>query len=322
MQKFLNFSKNILLIIISSIFIIIVCELFLRLKHSIIPNYDIEMWKYSKNLKVKSENKKIGHIHIPNREAVLQKVKISINNIGIRGDDIDLNNLDIYEKKIMFIGSSMLLGWGVDEQNIFTSILKKKSLNDKKNWLILNAGVGNYNTQRYIENYFENLSNIKIDNLIIAYFINDTEILLPNNSNFFERNTHLGVLVWKFISSKKNIFKDENVVDYYKRIYDDDYEGFKIAKNELRRLNEYCKVQKIKCQIILIPHVLEINPYKFKFINKKIIDFSSKIGLEYYDFLSDLQKFDKKKLMNDYNDRHINSFSHNIIGEKLYEILN
>lgn len=322
MQKFLNLSKNILLIIISSIFIIIVCELFLRLKHSIIPNYDIEMWKYSKNLKVKSENKKIGHIHIPNKEAVLQKVKISINNIGMRGDDIDLNNLDIYEKKIMFIGSSMLLGWGVDEQNIFTSILKKKSLNDKKNWLILNAGVGNYNTQRYIENYFENLSNIKIDNLLIAYFINDTEILLPNNSNFFERNTHLGVLVWKYINSKKNIFQNENVVDYYKHIYEDDYEGFKVAKNELKKLKKHCVINYIKCQIILIPHVLDINPYKFKFINEKIIKFSNNIGLDVYDFLNDLQKYENKKLMNDYNDRHINAFSHKIIGEKLYEILN
>ena len=148
------------------------------------------MWKYSKKLKVKSENKKIGHTHIPNKEAVLQKVNISINNIGIRGESIDLNNLEIYEKKIMFIGSSMLLGWGVDEQKTFTSVLKKKSLNNKKNWLILNGGVGNYNTQRYVENYFENFSDIKIDNLVVAYFINDTEILLPNNPNFFEGFTN------------------------------------------------------------------------------------------------------------------------------------
>jgi len=322
MQKILNFSKNILLIIISSIFIIVVCELFLRLKHSIIPNYDIEMWKYSKKLKVKSENKKIGHIHIPNKEAILQKVKIRINNIGIRGDDIDLNNLGIYEKKIIFIGSSMLLGWGVDEQKIFTSVLKKKSLNDKKDWLILNGGIGNYNTQRYVENYFENFANIKIDNLVVAYFINDTEILLPNNSNFFERNTHLGVLVWKFINSKKDIFQNKNVVDYYKRIYDDDYEGFQVAKKELRKLNKYCVVKNIKCQIILIPHVLDIKPYKFNFINEKITSFSNSIGLEVYDFLADLQKYENKKLMNDYNDRHINAFSHKIIGEKLYEILN
>ena len=322
MQKFLSFSKNILLIIISSIFIIIVCELFLRLKHSIIPNYDIEMWKYSKKLKVKSENKKIGHTHIPNKEAVLQKVNISINNIGIRGESIDLNNLEIYEKKIMFIGSSMLLGWGVDEQKTFTSVLKKKSLNNKKNWLILNGGVGNYNTQRYVENYFENFSDIKIDNLVVAYFINDTEILLPNNPNFFERNTHLGVLVWKFINSKKDIFQNKNVVDYYKSIYEDDYEGFKVAKKELSRLKNHCDLRDIKCQIILIPHVLEIKPYKFKFINEKIINFSKSMGLDVYDFLTDLQKYENKKLMNDYNDRHINAFSHKIIGEKLYEILN
>lgn len=322
MSDIINLIKNFLIILISSIVILVFCELFLRAKHSIIPNYDIEMWKYSKLLKTKSKNPMIGHVHIPNKKAILQKQEIKINNIGQRGKDLDINKLDEYDRKIMFIGSSMLLGWGVEYEKIFTSIIKKKADNDNKNWLILNGGVGNYNTTRYVENYLENWSEIEIDDLIVAYFVNDTEMLKQQNPNFFEKHTHLGVLIWKFINSQKNIFKNENVINYYKAIYEDDFEGFNLAKNELKKLNSHCIMKNIKCRIILIPDVFNIKPYEFKFINEKIINFSKKNNIEYYDLLDDLQKYEDTKLMNDYNDRHINAFSHNIIGEKLYEILN
>lgn len=322
MSDMINLIKNFLIILISSIVILVLCELFLRAKHYIIPNYDIEMWKYSKLLKSKSKNPTIGHIHVPNKKAILQKKEIRINNIGQRGKDLDINKLDIYDRKIMFIGSSMLLGWGVEEEKIFTSIIKKKAEIDNRKWLVMNGGIGNYNTTRYVENYLENWSEIEIDDLIVAYFINDTEILKQQNPNFFEKHTHIGVLIWKFINSQKNLLKNENVIDYYKNIYEDDFEGFNIAKNELKKLNFHCVIKNIKCRIILIPHVLNIKPYQFKFINEKIINFSKNNDIEYYDLLHDLQKYENTKLMNDYNDRHINAFSHNVIGERLYEILN
>jgi hypothetical protein len=62
-SKITNFFRIIILIFFSLFISLIICESILRIKHSIIPNYDIEMWKYAKLLKVKSENEKIGHIH-------------------------------------------------------------------------------------------------------------------------------------------------------------------------------------------------------------------------------------------------------------------
>ena len=65
-----------LLIIISVIFTFFLCEIILRIKHSIIPNYDIEMWKYAKELKVSVSDKSIGHVHRPNKSGIFQKVEI------------------------------------------------------------------------------------------------------------------------------------------------------------------------------------------------------------------------------------------------------
>ena len=48
MSFFSNILKNILLITISTLIVISICEMFLRLKHSIIPNYDIDVEIFKK----------------------------------------------------------------------------------------------------------------------------------------------------------------------------------------------------------------------------------------------------------------------------------
>ena len=54
MKLIKNIIINFFFIIISVLITLIFCESVLRFKHSIIPNYDIEMWKYAKKLKIKT----------------------------------------------------------------------------------------------------------------------------------------------------------------------------------------------------------------------------------------------------------------------------
>ena len=49
-----------------------VLEVALRVKNSSMRNYDIEMWRYAKELKVRSQNPALGHVHLKNKSALLQ----------------------------------------------------------------------------------------------------------------------------------------------------------------------------------------------------------------------------------------------------------
>ena len=64
----------------------------------------------------------------------------------------------------MVLGSSIALGWGVDNDKTFVNFLNKESKKNNKDWIFINGGVGNYNTERYINNYLETflLENIHI----------------------------------------------------------------------------------------------------------------------------------------------------------------
>ena len=142
------------------------------------------MWKYAKQLKQKDFNPKIGHTHIQNKSAILQKVEIKINNYGQRDINLDNKILKKYERRFLILGSSITLGWGVPQEETFSNILNEISKSEKKNWIFINGGVGNYNTERYVNNYLKNWKELDFTDIIIHFFVNDTETIKTNKTNF------------------------------------------------------------------------------------------------------------------------------------------
>lgn len=313
-----NFLLYIILLAISIVFAFIFCEVILRVKHSLVPNYDIEMWKYAKELKKQVEDKNIGHVHRENKSGIFQGVNIKINNFGQR--DVDYNNdyLNKFEKKFLIIGSSITLGWGVDKEKTFSHMLNIYAINEKKNWLFINGGIGNYNSQRYVNNYLKNWSNLSFNHIIINYFVNDAEIKENKKTNLFIKYTHTGVVLWKLFKSFDPSLKKENISSYYEKIYADNYKGFVIARSEIAKLNEYCKANKIKCILVNIPDIHQLNPYKLNFINKKIENFAKDIDIQYIDLLPVLKDLDEKKLRNNFQDSHPNALAHELIAKEIF----
>lgn len=312
---------NSTIVLISSLVTIIFIEGFLILKNRLIINYDIEMWRYSKLLKEKVKNPKINHIHKKNNTAILQKTKIRINNLGMRGDDINLENLDIYNDKVMILGSSIALGWGVEQDKIFTEVLKKKLYEEKNQKVIFfNTGTGNYNSQRYINSYFEYYSAIPKDKILILFFVNDTEILSNNYGNFFTRNFHLGVLFWKYIQTFNDNLMKKTLREYYEEKYHKDYLGFKITLKNLEKLSNHCRDNNLECTIVMTPDIHNLKNYELKFIHTKMRKISKDLGFQYLDLLDEFIGIDSKSIWNEYNDPHPNARGHEIMANGIFKI--
>ena len=78
------------------------------------------MWKYAKELKQKVANDKINHVHVPNKEAILQKVKVKINQYGQRDINFNEEDLLINDRRFLILGSSVAMGWGVKNEKTFS----------------------------------------------------------------------------------------------------------------------------------------------------------------------------------------------------------
>ena len=322
MLKIKKLLRSTLIVFISLIVGLLICETILRVKHKFIINYDIEMWKYAKELKTKVKNKKINHVHVKNKSAILQNTEIKINKYGQRDIDYDNSMLSNFDRSFLIIGSSVAMGWGVESDKVFSNRLNKKSLKNNKNWIFINGGVGNYNTERYVNNYFENWKELEFTDIIIHFFVNDTEIIKPSKVSFFTNHFHLGVIVWKLLNSYVSAFNPEKVEKYYLDRYEENYEGFIIAKKELLKLSEHCKKNSINCHIILMPDIHKLNPYKLNFINQKMQKTAAKLEFQFHDLLSIFEGKDEKKVWNKYGDPHPNDYANSLMSENIFLYLN
>ena len=321
MLKLKTYIHTIFAILFSTIIALIFCEIVLRAKHHFIPHYDIEMGKYAKTLKVKVPNKKINHVHKKNGSAVLQKVLITTNNYGQRNEEINNKILEDYDRKFLVIGSSITLGWGVEQSKTFSSRLNDISKENNKNWIFINGGIGNYNTERYVNNYFENWINLEVTDIIINFFVNDTESLVNKNTNFFLKNSHFAVVVWKLINSYKSNLSKENLVSYYEKLYEENFIGYQTAKENLIKLNKYCKIKKINCYLVNMPDIHQLKPYKLNFINKKISSLSKNLDFSFLDLFTTFSNVEENKVWNKYQDPHPNNIGHNLIANEIYMYL-
>ena len=139
--------------------------------------------------------------------------------------------------------------------------------------------------------------------------------------HIFTQHTHLGVVTWRLFNSYKASLKKENIIEYYKKKYDDNYSGFQVAKVELANLKKHCDIKKINCMVVLMPDIHKLSPYNLPFINQKISSLSKELKMPYLDLLPAFQNIEENTLWNKYQDPHPNSYGHKIIAEEIYTYL-
>ena len=90
------------------------------------------------------------------------------------------------EYRIIYLGSSITMGWGVPFDSVFTSLLEEKMNKNNNNiyYNIINAGIGNYNTEMESIYLDMNIASLHPDQVFLHYFINDAEILNQSENHY------------------------------------------------------------------------------------------------------------------------------------------
>ncbi len=89
------------------------------------------------------------------------------NSLGLRGDEISKMK---YQPRIVSLGNSCTFGWGVTEEEMFTSLLEE--LLDNK-YEVINAGVPGYTSFQGKIFYESNLAEFQPDFLLVLFAWND-----------------------------------------------------------------------------------------------------------------------------------------------------
>jgi len=305
----------IFLIILSVGFIL--GEVQLRIKNADQKNYSVEMWRYFKLLTRPSENADLGIEHVPGEKATLENVEIRINSLGLRGDEPDLN--DHQRKRVLFLGSSQTLGWGVEESKTMTGWLSK-SLGDK--FQFLNVGVANYNARRYVALLDFKLRKLEPDYVVVHYFVNDAEDIKGNSRNFILRHSQLALLMHQVYSQLKNrISGRKSVTEFYHGIYEEGSSERNQMEKAMARLNQLAKEDHFKVILAMTPESHRIDPYPYDYIHTILKDIAEKYHWDYVDLKEPLSKVELEKLWVMPSDPHYNQLGHKIMAEAIQPYL-
>jgi lysophospholipase L1-like esterase len=291
----------------------------LRLKNNGMKNYDIEMWRYARELKAPSSRPELGHDHIQNTSAVLQSVQIRINEWKLRGGPVVPRNQ--VDRRILFLGGSITLGWGVAEEQTITSYVEA-ALRDKGELVdVLNGGVGNYNAERYVQRFFSELEELKPTDIVVQYFLRDAEKLDPSAGNWFLRNSELAVTMWIAANRLLNRSDEKSLIDHYKQVYSIDQPGFIEMKHQLLQLAAYATANNIRIFLAMTPDVHNLTDYPFGFIHEEMRKIAEADGYTYVDLLPALGKLEPKDIWAMPGDPHPNALGQKLMAEALLPIL-
>lgn len=308
-----------ILVAVSALFAVGAAEVILRVKNSSMTNYDIEMWRYSKELKVQSPDPALAFHHVTNREAMLQQVTIRLNEYGLRG--APLEPLKPGDRRILLLGGSITLGWGVPEDRTVAARLQNMLRSAGQPAQVLNGGIGNYNAERYVTRFFKELAGLQPTDIVIQYFLRDAEDLSPGGGNFFLRNSQLAVTLWIAYHRLFDRSGEETLVDHYRRVYDPSQPGFITMQAQLKKLAQYANERGIRLYFEMIPDVHNLVDYKFGFIHDRMRDIAKADGYTYVDLLPAMRGLRPQELWAMPGDPHPNALGHDLMAKALAPLM-
>jgi lysophospholipase L1-like esterase len=292
--------------------------------------YNIEMVKYAKTLKKPDPSGEVSHVHVPNRSAHLMGVDVALNSLGHRGRDLTPKQPGL--KRMLVLGSSVTMGWGVPAEKVVTAVVEEK-LNAAKpfgpeiSFETANAGIGNYNTYFQYKLFQKQYSVVKPDIVVIQYFISDVEPRSMGRNSWLLKHSFLAdylfdrysLLQFTLGSEKKDLFS------YYADFYKDDNEAWKKTQQCLAEIRQVTRTDGVPFIIMLIPDIHDVSqnsPYRDLYTKMEAV--FNKLEIPTINTFDAFQKEagnDVSRLWIQSDDPHPNAKGHALMADALYGYL-
>src|SRR5215470_515460 len=216
-----------------------VCEVSVRLFVDNGMNFNLEMWKYARDVKQCSADPLIGHEHRPFAAAHLMGVDVKTNAIGHRDYEYPVARQPGVPR-IMMLGDSFIEGWGVPFDETITKRLERMFTESGRKVEVMNTGVGNYGSVQEVEAFMVRDAKFKPDIVVLNFdFRGAIPVPKYEYDNWLGRHSEGVVFLMAGLDSMFRTAGAGNEWDKsYLRLFDQP--GWQDAKAAIKRLAEYC----------------------------------------------------------------------------------
>ncbi|MBI3196093.1 MAG: SGNH/GDSL hydrolase family protein, partial [Rhodospirillales bacterium] len=274
--------------------------------------YELEMWKYAREVKVRDPRPDFGHRHRTNARAELMGVTVRTNRFGARSADI-ADKAAPGVARIAFVGDSTTLGWGVAEQEAFAHQVIAQLTAAGRKVEGFNLGIGNYNTSQELALFREVGARLEPDIIVLSYFINDAEPM-PNYPVYHwavtrwldEHSAAWVVLNYRLDSLARQFGEAPDWKRYYRDLYATNAEGWVRTQKALAGFAETAHKLGARLVVFNIPELRELKPYPFDDVTAKVRKVVESSGVPFIDLLPGVETLEPSSLWVTVPDPHPN----------------
>lgn len=305
------FLKNSLLLFSVSILCLLSLEAFTRTVLDDGTVYELEMWKYARQIKVRDYRQDIGHRHRPDAEAPLMGVVVRTNSFGFRGGAIP-EKAAAGVARVAFVGDSITLGWGVAEQETFANQILTTLAQQGRKVDGFNLGVGNLNTAQELALFRDAGERMRPDIIVLGFTINDAEPMPRYTSaNWLSRHSAAWVVFgYRFDSLLRQLGYAPDWKHYYRRLFQPDSAGWTDAQHALAQFADEAEALRSQLIVAKIPELRELKPYPFADISATVQAAVENEGALFVDLLPTVENLEPSSLWVTAPDPHPNGRAH------------
>jgi lysophospholipase L1-like esterase len=315
--------SNLLATLLSLIVTAVGLELLIRLVADDGMQFDLEMWKYAREVKQLAADPLIGHEHAPNRRARLMGVDFQTNAQGLRDRELSFERVP-GKLRIVMLGDSLTVGWGVPVEQTFAKRIEQMYAEAGIDAEVINLGVGNYNTVQEVQAFLTKGYRYQPDVIVLNYFVNDAEPVVPASTpSALMRRCYACVFVaGRGDALMRQFFGRLDWAQYYLSLYGDGAApGWLDAKAAIGRLATFSKAGGIKLMIASLPELHDVANYRFGPITDLVRKAAEENGAAFVDVLPALADQPSAKLWVTPPDPHPNAYANALIAKALFEAL-
>lgn len=304
-------------------FCILVGEIVVRVFYKYFSDFNMEMWRYATEIKQPLPYDKLPFHHKPNKQGHFYGVEIKTNSLGLRDYEYSIEKPK-NKNRIILLGDSFALGWGVPFESTCSKQLEKMLNQDQNKYEVINMGTGNFNTTMEVELFKLKGLQLSPEMVVLMYFVNDVEPIPRKKSGpvyvATRRSYCLSFLVGRFIKLKSWFVKTFEWSTYYDNLYStENLENLKANKDSIRELIALCKKNEIVLLIVNIPELRNLRDYRFSQATEHIKALADEARVPFLDMLGAFANHEPESLWVKPEDPHANAKANSIIAEQLYK---
>lgn len=312
---------NLLALVGAAMVCLVLTELWARWVLDDGMRYDFEMQRYASLVKTVTPDRDLPFVHRPHVSARIMGADVMTNDKGMRDNRHFPQYPDGNTTRVLMLGDSVTFGFGVPSDATTSSRLEEKLARGipGRAFEVINAGVGNYNTQMEVEAYLKLSEEIHPDVVILNFFVNDAEATPRPKPSLLDRYSLGWTLVARQIDSVLRTFGSApDWQRYYASLYEPDQPDWLRTKKSIGRLATSCKQRQTPLFLVSYPDLHQVSPYPFDVITTSIASVAQEWRIPFLDLLPAVRtETDSQRIWVHSDDPHPNVEAHRRYAERL-----